>query len=92
MRGTKIQRIVKIMSHRYRQLNSLIKTKGIYSDIVNFVESRLDNLNDGLMGPLPKGKNKKVIVLMKDGLGQKIMKEFAAVRTKACSYLTGNNN
>ena len=44
------------------------------------------------MGPLPKGKNKKVIVLMKDGLGQKIMKEFAAVRTKACSYLTGNNN
>ena len=63
-----------------------IKTGGIYSDIANFVERKLGNLNNGLVGTLSKGKNEKVIVLMKDGLCQKIMREFAVVRTKSCSH------
>ena len=29
---------------------------------------------------------------MKDQLGGKIMKEFAALRVKTCSYLTDNND
>ena len=37
--------------------------------------------------PLPKGKNKKVIDVMKDELGGKIMKEFIRLRTIIYSYL-----
>ena len=41
---------------------------------------------------MPKGKNKKVIDLMKDQLGGKIIKEFAALRGKSYSYLTDNKD
>ena len=37
--------------------------------------------------PLPIGINIKVIGLMKDELGEKIMIEFVAVRPKTYSYL-----
>ena len=37
--------------------------------------------------PLPTGKKKKVIGLMQDELGGKIMTEFVALRPKTCSYL-----
>ena len=53
-----------------------MKTEGIYSDIANFVERKLGNLNNGLVGILSKGKNEKVIVLMKDKLCQKIRKNL----------------
>ena len=38
----------------------------------------------------PIEKNKKVIGLVKDELGGKIMREFFAVRPKTYSYLTDN--
>ena len=46
-----------------------VKTDDIYKNIADVVETRLDTLNFELDRPLPKGKKKKVIELMKDQLG-----------------------
>ena len=51
-----------------------IKTEVIYSDIAKDVKTRFDAVNYELDRPLPKGKNNKVVGLMKDELGGKIMK------------------
>ena len=64
-----------------------IKTEGIYLDIPKDVETRSDTSNYKLDRPLSKGKNKKVIRLIKDKLGREIMKEFAEIY----SYITDNN-
>ena len=50
-----------------------IKTNGIYKDIAEDVETRFDTSKYELDRPLPKGKNKKGIGLMKDELGGKIV-------------------
>ena len=69
-----------------------IKTQDFYEDIANNVEERFDTSNYEVNRPLPKGKNKKLIGLMKDELGGKIMTEFAALRPKTCSYLMDDGN
>ena len=43
-----------------------IKTKDFYEDIADDVEKRFDISNYECNRPLPKGKNKKMIGLMKD--------------------------
>ena len=53
-----------------------MKTKEIYIDIGKHVETRFDTWNYELERPLPKGKNKIVIRLMKDELGRKIIIEL----------------
>ena len=65
-----------------------IKTNDFYKDIANDVEKRFDTSNYEVNRPLPTGKNKKVIGLMKDELGGKIITEFVALRPKTYSYLT----
>ena len=71
-----------------------IKTEYIYEDITNSVEKIFDTSNYEIDRPMPTGKNKKVIGLMKDELGRKIMTEFVALRPKTYSYLMdyGNND
>ena len=64
-----------------------IKTEDI-KDITKFVETWFYTSNYGLWRPLTRGKNKKVIRLMKDELGRKIMTEFTALRPKTQGYLT----
>ena len=65
-----------------------IKTKDFYRDIADDVEKRFDTSNYEVDRPLPTGKNKKVIELMKDELGGRIIREFVALRSKTYSYLT----
>ena len=64
-----------------------IKTKDFYKDIADDVESRFDTSAYSPNRPLPIGRNKKVIGLMKDELGGGIMKEFVALRAKMYSYI-----
>ena len=65
-----------------------IKTKDFYKDIAQDVEERFDTSNYDVDRPLPKGKNKKVIGLMKDELGGGIITEFVALKPKTYSYIT----
>ena len=80
-----------------------IKTNDFYKDIASDVENRFDtsnyeaNTSETTAGPsalarrpLPTGKNKKVIGLMKDELGGKIITEFVTLRPKTYSFLTDN--
>ena len=65
-----------------------IKTEDFYKDIANNVEKRFDTSNYEVNRPLPTGKNKKVIGLMKNELGGKIITEFIILRPKTYLYLT----
>ena len=72
-----------------------IKSEVIYIKIGKGVETRFDtlfDLNYGLERPLPQGKNKEVIRLLKGELGRKIITQFAVLRPKAYSYLTDDND
>ena len=65
-----------------------IKTNDFHKDIANDVEKRFDTSNHEVNRPLPTGKNKKVIGLMKDELGGKIITEFVTLRPKTYLYST----
>ena len=65
-----------------------IKTDDFYKDIANDVDKRFDMSNYEVDRPLLTGKNKKVIGLMKDELGGKIITVFVTLRPKAYTYLT----
>ena len=69
-----------------------IKTDDIYKGIAEDFETRFDPSNFQIDRPLPKGKNKKVIGLMRDELDGQIMKEFIGLRTKPYSCLKDNND
>ena len=65
-----------------------IKTNDIYKDIAQSVQERFDTSNYSLDRPLSKGKNKRIIGLMKDELGGGTITEFVALRPKTYSYTT----
>ena len=65
-----------------------IKTEDFYEDIANDVEARFDTngYSKTDFRPLPIGLNKKVMGLMKNELGGKIMTKCVALRPKLYSY------
>ena len=65
-----------------------IKANDFYKDIANDVEKRFDTSNYEVNRPLPTGKNKKVIGLMKDESVGKIITEFVTLRAKTYSHST----
>ena len=65
-----------------------IKTEDFYKDIANDVEKRFDTSNYEVDRPLSTGKNKKLIGLMKDDLGGRIITEFVALKSTTYSCLT----
>ena len=64
-----------------------IKTEDFNKDIADDVKKRFDTSNFEVNRPLPKEKNKRVIELVKDVLGGKIMTKFVVLRPKTYSYL-----
>ena len=50
------------------------KIDKIYKNVAEDVERRLDSSNFEISRPLPKGKNRKLIELMKDELDGQIIK------------------
>ena len=60
-----------------------IETEDFYEDIVDDIPARFDTSGYCPNRPLPVGLNKKVIGLMKDELGGKIMTEICGIETKA---------
>ena len=69
-----------------------IKPNDIYKDIAEGLETRFDISNYELKIPLPKGKNKTVIGVMKDESCKKIMTKFNELRAKTYSYLIDDVN
>ena len=67
------------------------KTNDFYKDISDDVDNRFDTSNYEVKRPLPIGKNKKNIELMKNELGEEIITEFTALRPKTYYYLTDND-
>ena len=82
----------KTFLYGYRQFHCPCKNRRYYKDIAEDVEKRFDTSNFEINRPLPLGKNKKVIGLMKGELGRQIMKEFFGLRATTYSYLKENND
>ena len=79
----------------YMDTDSLIydiETDDFYKDIAGDVESRFDTSGYNDNRPLPVGKNKKIIGLMKDELGGGIMKEFVTLRSKCMPIRSDHQN
>ena len=65
-----------------------IQTDDFFKDISQDVEQKFDTSNypKDYKSEIPTGKNKKVIGMMKDEAGGKIIKEFIGLRAKLYSY------
>ena len=63
----------------------------VYEDIANDVNERFD-ISNKCGGPLSTGKNKNVISLKKDELGETLITVFVALRPKNYSYLMDDSN
>ena len=92
--GLSILEISKIIIYEFwydymkRKYGDMVKLCYTDTDTAQDVQERFGTSNYSVDRPLPKGKNKKVIGLMKDELGGGIITEFVALRPKTYSYMT----
>ena len=63
-----------------------IKTNDFYKDITNEIEASFDMSGYNCSCPFPMGMNKKVIGLMKNKLGRRIMTKFMALIPKLYAF------
>ena len=65
-----------------------IKTDDFYKEITSKIKARFDMSGNShsQVRPLPMGVNKKVIGLLKNELGRRIMTKFLALRPKLYTY------
>ena len=71
-----------------------IKSEDSYNDIEDDAKKWFDtsNYSEDDKRSLPRGMNKKVIGLMKDELGEKVMIKFVALGPNTYSYFTDDDN
>ena len=81
-----------IILYRHRYLYSPHKKHGIYIDTAENVEIRFDTSSYKLDNPLPRGKNRKVIELLKNQLHGKAITNFVVLRQKTYNYLTNDSD
>ena len=68
-----------------------VKSEDVYADLPEDLETKFDTSNYLVDRPLLIGKNKRVIRVMKDDFGGRIMKEFVGLRQKTYSYLSDDD-
>ena len=73
-------------------LSLILKLKMFARTLQMILKKRFHISKYGISRPLPKGKDKKVIGLMKDELGENIITEFVARRSKTYPYLMDDGN
>ena len=74
----------------YTEIDSFIvyiKSEDFYEDIAPDIDNWFDASGYIVNGPLPMGKNKKVLCKFKDELRGRIMTEFIGLRPKTYSIL-----
>ena len=64
-----------------------MKLEDIYADLAGSSRKRFDPSIYEVKNPLPLGKNKKRVGLIKNEMGRKMIKEFEALRPKMYSFL-----
>ena len=66
---------------------NISRLKMFMKKLQTLLKKRFDTSNYGIERPLPIGKSKKVVGLMKDELGGKILTEFIELRPKTNCFL-----
>ena len=82
------------LCYMIRKVSLYIQKQRIYIQTLQMRmdEARFHTSNYELDKTLPKGKNKKVIGLMQDELGGKIMTKFVGLKGKTYSYLIDDSS
>ena len=68
-----------------------VKSEDVYADLAEDAEIKLDTSYYLVDRPLPTGKKKRVIGIMKDEFAGRVMKEFVGLRQKMYVYLSDDD-